>query len=295
MLTPAQKNTAIFVATIAAAVFGGIQLWPSFATLFKPDSPQSVVNTANAPGGVAIAGGALAALPSNSVASTQITINNGDPKALEFLKQEIIGHEQQKQVSRSLEIRLAEAEQSLELWKFWYFRSVHPSSIDMLKDLAALQFYVVRKDVFDARWANIIQANETRNIYINDILVRQGWATVQDGFLRVSESGLSLLKQSGLYIQPYAVRRSISPSFDCRKADKWYEKLICSDEELAVLDVEMAKLFKQLQNQSTLNAKLINSSQVDWRNNSRNVCTDRNSLIESYSTRISQLRSMISR
>lgn len=291
MLTPGQRKKAIFIATIAAAVFGGVQLWTSFASLYKTDPPPQVINTANALGGVAIAGGALGALPANSGAAAQITINNSDPGALEFLKQEIIGHEQQKQAAKTLEVKLADTERSLQFWKFWYFRSAHPVTIEMLKDLAALQNYAVRKDVFDARWANVISTTETRAIYINEVLLRHGWATEQNGLLRVSENGLMLLKESGLYVAPYRVERVISPSFDCGKAQQWYEKLICSDQELAVLDVEMVRLFKKLQSNPMLDTQFINSSQVDWRNTVRNVCPDRNCLISSYAVRIKQLKS----
>lgn len=291
MLTPSQQKTAMFIATIAAAIFGGIQLWPAFAGLYKTDPPPTPSNTAVAPGGIAIAGGTIGALPSNGGTSMQVTINNGDPIALEFLKREIIGHEQQRQAAQTLEAKLADTEQSLRAWQFWYFRSAHPMAVEMLRDLAALQNYSVRKDVFDARWASAIQAPETRSIYINDVLLRYGWALEQGGLLHVTEGGLSLLRQSGLYVTPYIAERVVFPSFDCGKADKWYEKVICSDAELATLDVEMVRLFRQLQTHSGSDAQIINASQVDWRNKVRNACPDRNCLVASYSERIKQLRS----
>jgi len=250
MLTASQQKTAMFIATVAAALFGGIQLWPAFAGLYKTDLPPTPSNTAVAPGGIAIAGGTIGALPSNGATSMQVTINNGDPIALEFLKREIIGHEQQRQAAQTLEAKLADTEQSLRAWRFWYFRSAHPTAVEMLKDLTALQNYSVRKDVFDARWAGVIQSPETRSIYINDVLLRYGWILEQGGLLRVTEGGLSLLRQSGLYVTPYVAERVVSPSFDCGKADKWYEKVICSDAELAMLDVEMVRLFRQLQTYS---------------------------------------------
>jgi hypothetical protein len=292
MLTHTQKKSAIFVATIASAIFGGIQLWPAFAARSELEPSTQIVNTATAPGGIAIAGSTLGALPSNGSTSPQVVIYNNDPKTLEFLKQEIIEQEKQKNSQRSLEIKLADTDHSLQLWKFWYFRDLHPYSIEMFKDLAALQNYPVRRDFFDARWANHIPAQKTRTIYINDVLLLQGWAIEEGGFLRVSESGLALLKQSGLYVAPYPNGRVISPSFDCRNAEKWYEKLSCSDQELATLDVEMVRLFKQLQTSRTTDAQLINSSQTDWRNKVRNPCQDRNCLIASYTARIQQFKSM---
>ncbi|MFC3530905.1 lysozyme inhibitor LprI family protein [Vogesella facilis] len=281
----------MFIATIAAAIFGGIQLWPAFASLYKTESSPAPSNTAIAPGGIAIAGGVIGALPTNSGPSAQITINNSDPAALDVLKREIIGREQQRQAALSLEAKLADAEQSLRSWQFWYFRSAHPLSVEMLRDLAALQNYAVRKDVFDARWSNTIKAPETRSLYINDVLLRYGWAVEQNGLLRITEGALTLLRQSGLYIAPYAVEHTVLPSFNCGKADQWYEKLICSDQELAGLDIEMVRLFKQLQSRSGADVQTIKISQADWRKKVRNLCLDRNCLIDSYNERIKQLRS----
>lgn len=292
MLTSSQKKTVIFVATVAAALCGVIQLWPIFASLYKTEPLPTPSNTAVAPGGIAIAGGTIGALPSNNGASMHVTINNGDPLALDVLRREIIGHEQQRHAAQTLEAKLADTQQSLRTWQFWYFRSAHPVAVEMLRDLAALQNYSVRKDVFDARWSSAIQTPETRGIYINDVLIRYGWAQEQGGLLRVTEEGLSLLRLSGLYLTPYIAERVISPSFDCSKADKWYEKVICSDAELATLDVEMVRLFKQLQTRSSQDAKINNAAQADWRNNVRNVCPDRNCLVVSYSERIKQLRSV---
>lgn len=290
MLTPSKQKSAMFIATIAAAIIGAIQLWPAFASLYKADPPPMHLNTAVAPGGIAIASGTISALPSASGGSIQVTVNNGDPAALEFLKREIVGHEQQRQTAQTLESKLTETQQSLREWQFWYFRSAHPVTVEMLRDLAALQNYSVRKDVFDARWANAIQATETRSTYINDVLLRYGWALEQGRLLHVTEVGLSLLRQSGLYVTPYLAERVVSPSFDCGKADKWYEKVICSDTELATLDVEMFRLFKQLESHPGSNAKIVNAIQVDWRNKERNVCLDRNCLVVSYRERIRQLR-----
>lgn len=287
MLSPSQKKTSMFVATISAAIFGGVALWPAFASLYKTDAATS--NTAVAPGGIAIAGATISALPSNGGAAMQVTISNSDPIAIEFLKREIIGHEQQKLAAQTFEAKFEETEQSLRSWQFWYFRSAHPMAVEMLRDLAALQNYSVRKDVFDARWASAIQAPETRSIYINDVLLRYGWALEQDGLLRVTKDGSVLLTQSGLYVTPYVSEHAVSPSFDCGKSDQWYEKVICSDAELAALDVEMVRLFRQRINHTDSDARVMSISQAGWRNKVRNVCPDRNCLVNSYNERIKQL------
>ncbi|WP_298013629.1 hypothetical protein [uncultured Castellaniella sp.] len=293
MFTSSQKkNASLFVATIGATA-AVIALWPAFASLYKKsDSQIAPPRTAVAPGGIAIAGGTINALPTNSDASMQITINNGTPISLDFFKQEIIGHEQQKQVAKTLEAKLEDTKRSLGQWQFWYFRSAHPRAVEMLQDLAALrQNYLVQSSSFNDRWAKTIPDPETRTTYINDVLLRYGWAQEQDGVLHTTKKGLDLLKQSGLDITPYAVEHVISPSFDCRKADKWYEKEICSNAELARLDVEMVRLFKQLKNKFGPNEKIISASQVNWRNKTRNVCLDQSCLVASYNERIRQLRS----
>lgn len=290
MLTAKQQKTAAFIATVAAAVFGGIQLWPSFASLNKSETTSPISSTAVAPGGIAISGGSLGAHPTGGSASTQVTINNSDPATLEFLKQEIEKHERQKHAALSLEAKLVETERSLQIWQFWYFRSSHPLSIEMLKDLALLKNHEVKKDEFDARWANLITPDEIRKIYINDILVHYGWAVDKNGSIKISESGSNLLESSGVFIAPHQTNRQAKPSFDCDRAEKWYERMICSDSELAALDLEMAGLFKQLQSHPSKSAQSLNASQIDWRNKVRNICQDRACLIQSYATRIKQLK-----
>lgn len=289
MLTATQQRLG-FIATVAAAVFGGVQLWPSFASLYKPETIAPGSNTAFAPGGVAISSGSLGTLPANGATSTQVTINNSDPAALEFLKREVERNERQKQTAQSLEAKLIESERSLQIWQFRYFHSSYPASVEMLQDLAALQNYEVRREDFDSRWADRISSTDARRTYINDVLLAYGWAVEQDGLLRISEKGSLLLRNFGISVMPYRGGNVEKPSFDCNKADKWYEKLICSDSELAALDLEMARLFRQLKSHSTDEANALNASQAEWRKNVRNVCRDRACLIDGYTARIKQLR-----
>jgi uncharacterized protein YecT (DUF1311 family) len=213
---------------------------------------------------------------------------------LEYLKKEIIGHEQQAQTSRTLEEKLAATEKSLKIWQFWYFQSAQPLVIEMLKDLAALQNYSVSKKEFTSRWGDRITSIETRILFIDNILLRYGWALERDGLINITVLGLDLLKQSGANVALYTTTQVANPSFDCRKADKWYEKAICSDVTLAKLDVEMVRLFKALTADTNNNVQEIKASQVEWRNSVRNTCPNQQCLITSYSDRIEQLRSMIS-
>ncbi|WP_176088364.1 lysozyme inhibitor LprI family protein [Achromobacter anxifer] len=250
----------------------------------EPPAPTS--NTAVAPGGVAIAGASLASAATGP-GFTQVTINNGDPAAFAAIKSEIEGHERQKQLAQSLEAKLAEAERSLRVWQFWYFRSAHPDSVEMLRDLAELKNFRISKESFKQRWAARFASNEIRNAYIDDIIIQYGWVIEKDGLLSVSENGYGLLEKSGISITPYS--KQVKPSFDCNKATKWYEELICSDAELASLDFEMYRLLGVHRSQSNNNRRPLNPSQADWRNKVRNICPDRACLVQSYTTRIELL------
>ena len=285
MLTARQKKVA-YVAAIASAIFAGIQLGPSLVSMFRAEPPAPISNTAVAPGGVAISGASLVSAATGP-GSTQVTINNGDPAALAVLKLEIEGHERQKNLAQSLEAKLAEAERSQRVWQFWYFRSAYPDSVEMLRDLAALKNFIVKKEDFKQRWAARFASNETRNAYIDDIIIRYGWVIEKEGLLSVSENGYGLLEMSGNSVIPYS--KQVKPGFDCSKATKWYEDLICSDAELASLDAEMYRLLEALRSQPSNNRRPLSPSQADWRNKVRNVCLDRACLVQSYSTRIEQL------
>lgn len=77
------------------------------------------------------------------------------------------------------------------------------------------------------------------------------------------------------------------PSFDCNKATTHLEKLICSDDELANLDMELANSFKQAELRTTdidvLRQNTINALQL------RNRCEDKECLKKWYLERTSAL------
>jgi uncharacterized protein YecT (DUF1311 family) len=88
-----------------------------------------------------------------------------------------------------------------------------------------------------------------------------------------------------------------APSFDCSKASGRVEKLICSDPELASLDVELAHLYKALSSQATgQKLKAFRTYQRGWIKG-RNDCWKAVAVgvltcVEaSYRTRIRELRS----
>ncbi|HHQ4789405.1 TPA: lysozyme inhibitor LprI family protein [Aeromonas veronii] len=293
MLNSSQKKKLTFIFMILSTIFAAIQIIPIISDTFKDTLPPAPINTVSAPGGVAVVNNGINALPAGDNSPMQVTINNSDVNTLEYLKKEIIGHEQQAQTSRTLEEKLAAAEKSLKAWQFWYFQSAQPLAIEMLKDLAALQNYSVEKVKFISRWEKDIESIEARNFFIDNVILRYEWAQERNGLINITPLGLDLLKQSGITITPYTTKIA-NPSFNCLKAKEWFEHTICSDATLAKLDVEMANLFKALISDPDNNVQEIKASQVEWRNTIRNKCPNHQCLLTSYNDRVEQLSSMIS-
>lgn len=85
---------------------------------------------------------------------------------------------------------------------------------------------------------------------------------------------------------PQAVK--ISPSFDCGKASTAAERLICSSNELAQADVQLAQAYKAALGNAADKAGL-KKEQASWLKNQRNICTDANTMLKAYQERTSQL------
>jgi len=78
------------------------------------------------------------------------------------------------------------------------------------------------------------------------------------------------------------------PSFDCAKAHSPAERLICSDAELAALDVELAALYAQAKAAAPDQAAFAQESRSEW-SQRESTCTDKQCLIEWYAHRRAQL------
>jgi len=65
------------------------------------------------------------------------------------------------------------------------------------------------------------------------------------------------------------VAAAATPSFDCAKAKTSIEKVVCGDEPLAALDVELARLYRLASTGKRADA--LRSSQAKWRDE-RNAC-----------------------
>ncbi|MFP5441199.1 MAG: lysozyme inhibitor LprI family protein [Gammaproteobacteria bacterium] len=79
-----------------------------------------------------------------------------------------------------------------------------------------------------------------------------------------------------------------SPSFDCGKASTPAEQTICSDAELAALDVELSGLYRNLR-ESYPDPAALKSEQVAWVRNDRDGCADAACMKAAYRARIDDL------
>lgn len=85
-----------------------------------------------------------------------------------------------------------------------------------------------------------------------------------------------------------AVAATLKPSFDCAKASKPQEKLVCSDSELAELDVKLADAYSAAT--QTGDKAAILQAQRQWISQSFNVCSDKPCLVAAYQARINDLQ-----
>lgn len=88
-------------------------------------------------------------------------------------------------------------------------------------------------------------------------------------------------------------QNTFAPSFDCSKAASGQEKLICADRDLSKLDVDLNIAYLKAKDISSDKAKL-RETQLHWLKYSRNACSDKNCLKQSYKQRIEELGSTAS-
>jgi serine/threonine protein kinase len=86
---------------------------------------------------------------------------------------------------------------------------------------------------------------------------------------------------------------AIRPSFDCAKASNDAERLVCSDSQLAALDVKMAQLYQQGL-VSVVDTNEFSGEQIGWLSQ-RDVCTDKQCLVVAYNDRIKDLERWVRR
>lgn len=85
-----------------------------------------------------------------------------------------------------------------------------------------------------------------------------------------------------------APQMTATPSFDCAKASSSAEKLICSNEELASLDVEMMSAYKQLADGNP-DKNALKKEQINWIKSKRDACTTVACMADAYHGRINEM------
>jgi antitoxin component YwqK of YwqJK toxin-antitoxin module/uncharacterized protein YecT (DUF1311 family) len=79
-----------------------------------------------------------------------------------------------------------------------------------------------------------------------------------------------------------------APGFNCAKVTRQPEILICSDRELSGLDVQLNQSFSNALARGA-NKQQLQADEVNWVKSSRNVCADKDCLVQAYRQRISAL------
>lgn len=82
--------------------------------------------------------------------------------------------------------------------------------------------------------------------------------------------------------------QSRRPSFDCNKAFTKVEKLICGDDTLADLDLQMALVYKAALNTSP-DPIAFKVQGIEWRQGVRDKCDDKACLVDAYQMRLQEL------
>ena len=80
----------------------------------------------------------------------------------------------------------------------------------------------------------------------------------------------------------------ITASFDCAKASSAQEKMICSDRDLARLDMDLSAAYRKARD-AAADAKALQSEQLQWLKSTRSACSDKACLVEAYKGRLAQL------
>lgn len=80
----------------------------------------------------------------------------------------------------------------------------------------------------------------------------------------------------------------VSPSFDCAKAGSSQEKLVCADNDLAKLDMELHQAYLKARDASETKDVVL-AEQRAWIKNRFNVCADKACLTAAYGSRIDEL------
>lgn len=82
---------------------------------------------------------------------------------------------------------------------------------------------------------------------------------------------------------------TFTPSFDCSKASNGQERMVCSDRDLAKLDVQLAQIYAKAREKAS-DKESLKKEQLNWIKFSLRACSDKTCLTEAYKRRISELQ-----
>jgi uncharacterized protein YecT (DUF1311 family) len=91
-------------------------------------------------------------------------------------------------------------------------------------------------------------------------------------------------------MQTSASTAGFMPSFDCAKASSGAERLICSNQQLASLDVQLMQVYGNAMSVAP-NKGSLKASQIDWIKSDRDACSTAECMIRAYMARIRYLKS----
>lgn len=103
----------------------------------------------------------------------------------------------------------------------------------------------------------------------------------RESFSEPSAPGLRNSDSSGTF----------APSFDCAKALTGPERLVCSNQQLASLDVQLMQAYRRAMS-SVPNKESLKASQIDWRKSQRDACSTAECMISAYKARIQSLEAI---
>lgn len=140
-----------------------------------------------------------------------------------------------------------------------------------------------------------IENNTLRNDGIDRVLSRCNYSLDDLEKRLVERQKQSVLPPPTVAAAPTATAQAVavdtslfSPSFDCAKASNGPERLICSDRDLAKLDVQLGQTYSKAVGKAA-DKKKLQVDQLDWMKGERNACSDKPCMAAAIEKRIKVL------
>jgi uncharacterized protein YecT (DUF1311 family) len=118
--------------------------------------------------------------------------------------------------------------------------------------------------------------------------LRNKYASNAEAIAKLKDYELTIEPNWALFDKTAINNSPFAPSFDCQKASNGAERLVCSNRELAKLDVDLNQIYIKARDLTDDKEKLKNE-QNEWIKSSRNACSDGNCMTNAFKQRISEL------